>query len=290
LADFDRGVKASLATAGIYLAISVILSAIYQNDPLSLPYLVLGTGLTPLFLLRELAEPSFVFPLLFRYMIRALMFGAIFAAMYSFLPGGATVKKGAALSAFLWVVGAVWLIYVSHGWPGDGDVTLIVVGLTVSLSSISLALVSVASALVFGVLTGFLWNRFQGKELTQERKGRSVLRVSFILGVVYWALLAAVFLITAVIEGGIPSMESGSWWSGLLLISTVFLGLPGWIFARAAWKRTKADASGFGWGLAGGIVTAVTGVMLLPGVLAIIGGLLSRQKPATQPAGNGIAQ
>jgi hypothetical protein len=283
LADFDRGIKASLVTAVIYLAISVILSAIYQNNPLSLPHFILGTGLTPLFLLRELADPSFVFPLLFRYMIRGLVFGAVFAALYGFLRGGASTKKGVALSVFLWIVGAVWLIYMTPGWPADEGATLIVVGLMVSLSSISLALVSIVSALVFGVLTGFLWDRFRGKELTEERKGRSVLLVSFILGVAYWVLLAVGFLMRVVIIREIPPITPDFWWEDMLSMLVVFLGLPGWILARAAWKKTKVDKSGFRWGLAGGVMMALTGIMLFPGVLAIIGGVLSGRRPASEP-------
>lgn len=282
MADFDRGIKASLAAAMIYLAITVILSAIYQNNPLSLPHLVLGTGLTPLFLLRELADPSFVFPLLFQYLIRGLIFGAVFAALYSLLPRGASVKKGVVLSAFLWVVGAIWLIYVTPGWPADGNVTLIVVGLTVSLSSIGLALVSILSALAFGALTGFLWSRFPGRELAEERKGKSVLRVSFILGVVYWAFLAVVLLAGLVITGEIPPMAPDPWWGDVLSVLVVFLGLPGWILTRVAWKKTKVDKSGLKWGVAGGVMMALTGIMLLPGLLAIIGGVLSRCKPATE--------
>jgi hypothetical protein len=279
MADFDRGVKAGLVAAMIYLAISVILSAVYQNDPLSLPYLVLGTGLTPLFSLGELADPSFVFPLLFRYMIRGLIFGAVFAALYSLVPGGASVKKGVVLSAFLWMVGAVWLICVTPGWPADGNVTLIVVGLTVSLSSIGLALVSTVSALAFGALTGFLWDRFPGRELTEGRKGKSVLRVSFILGAVYWALLAVAFLVGLVITGEIPPIAPDPWWGDILSMLVVFLGLPGWLLTRAAWKKTKVDKSGFKGGMAGGVMMVLTGIMLLPGLLAIIGGVLSRVNP-----------
>jgi hypothetical protein len=290
MADFDRGIKASLVASMTYLAISVILSAIYQNDPLSLPYLVLGTGLTPLFSLRELADPSFVFPLLFRYLIRGLIFGAVFAALYSFLPGVASVKKGVVLSMFLWIVGGVWLIYVTPGWPADGNVTVIVVGLTVSLSSASLALVSIVSALAFGALTGFLWNRFRGKELTEDRKGKSVLRVSFILGVVYWALLAAVFLAGVVITGEIPAIAPDPWWGDILSILVVFLGLPGWIVTRAAWKKTKADKSGLRWGVAGGVMMALTGIMLLPGVLAVIGGVHSGRQASGQPGSGEIGQ
>ena len=284
MADFDRGVKASLVAATIYLAISVILSAIYQNDPLSLPYFVLGTGLTPLFLLKELADPSFVLSLLFQYMIRGLIFGAVFAALYSLIPGGASPKKGVILSAFLWIVGAVWLIYVTPGWPDDGAVTLIVVGLTVSLSSISLALVSVVSALVFGALTGFLWDGFRGKEWREERKGRSVLRFSFILGVVYWALLAVGWLVGVATSGEILPVASDAWWGDILSMLVVFLGLPGWILARAAWKKTKADKSGFKWGVGGGVMMMLTGIMLFPGVLAIIGGVVSRRKAVSEPS------
>jgi hypothetical protein len=179
---------------------------------------------------------------------------------------------------------------VTPGWPADGSATLIVVGLMVSLSSISLALVSIVSALVFGVLTGFLWDRFRGKTLREERKGRSVLRVSFILGVVYWALLAVGFLAGVVITGEIPPIAPDPWWGDILSMLVVFLGLPGWVFTRVAWKRTKVDKSGFKWGVAGGVMMAVTGIMLFPGVLAVIGAVLSRQKPATEPAAGAVAQ
>jgi hypothetical protein len=70
----------------------------------------------------------------------------------------------------------------------------------------------------------------------------------------------------------------------------VFLGLPGWVFTRVAWKRTKVDKSGFKWGVAGGVMMALTGIMLFPGVLAVIGAVLSRQKPATEPATGAVAQ
>jgi len=282
LADFDRGIKAGVVTGIVYLVISVILSAIYQNNPLSVPHFISATGLTPLFLLRELADPSFVFPLLFQYVVRGIIFGAIFAALFSFLPGTASVKKGVVLSAFLWIVGAVWLIYVTPGWPTDGAWTLIVVGLVVSLSSISQALVSIVSALVFGALTGFLWDRFRGKELTEERKGRSVLLVSFIMGGVYWVLPAVVFLIGVFIIREVPVIRPDFWWEDILSMLVLFLGLPGWVLALVAWRKTKRGESGFKWGVAGGVAMALTGVMLVPGALAITGGVLSGRKPASE--------
>jgi len=282
LADFDRGIKAGVVTGIVYLVISVILSAIYQNNPLSVPHFISATGLTPLFLLRELADPSFVFPLLFQCVVRGIIFGAIFAALFSFLPGTASVKKGVVLSAFLWIVGAVWLIYVTPGWPTDGAWTLIVVGLVVSLSSISQALVSIVSALVFGALTGFLWDRFRGKELTEERKGRSVLLVSFIMGGVYWVLPAVVFLIGVFIIREVPVIRPDFWWEDILSMLVLFLGLPGWVLALVAWRKTKRGESGFKWGVAGGVAMALTGVMLVPGALAITGGVLSGRKPASE--------
>ncbi|GAF98124.1 unnamed protein product, partial [marine sediment metagenome] len=130
--------------------------------------------------------------------------------------------------------------------------------------------------------TGFLWDRFRGKELAEERRGRPVLLVSFILGVVTWALLAVAFLIGVVIEGA-PAIEPGPfWWTDLLFTSVVFLGLPGWVLTLVGWRKTKRGESGLKLGVAGGAMMALTGIMLLPGLLAIIGGVFSARKPASE--------
>ena len=290
MADFDRGVKASLVAAMIYLAISLVLSAIYQNDPLSLPYFIWGTGLT-LFTWSSFADPSEVISLLFQYVVRGIVFGTVFAALYSFLPGSASVKKGVGLSAFLCIVALVGAIYTTPGWPTNGWITdgAYYVG-TLKLSSFSLGLAGIISALVFGALTGFLWDRFRGKELTEEREGRSVLLVSFIMGGVIWVLLAVVFLVGVAIIKEIPAIEPGFWWFDLLTRLVVFLGLPGWVLALVAWKKTKVDKSGLKWGVAGGVMMALTGIMLLPGLLAIIGGVLSGREPTTEPSTAEIEQ
>ena len=285
MADFDRGIKAGVATGIIYLVISAILGAIYQNNPFSFPHFILGTGLTPLFTWRSLTDPSFVISLLIQYMGRGITFGVVFAALYNFLPGNASVKKGVVLSAFLYIIALVGAIYTTPGWPTEGNTIdgIYYIG-TFNLSSLSLALAGIISALVFGVLTGFLWDRFRGKELIEERKGRPVLLVSFIMGGVIWLLLAVVFLIAVVIAGA-PAIQPGSlWWFDLLMMSVVFLGLPGWVITLVAWRKTKRDESGLKFGVAGGSIMAVTGVMLLPGLLAIIGGVLSARKPAMSPA------
>lgn len=239
MADFRRGIKAGVVTGIVYMAIAGILGAIYYN-PFSVPHFVYdfiyGNGLT-LFTWRSLTDPSFVFSLLFQYVGRGIIFGAVFAALYNFLPGTASIKKGVVLSAFLCIVAVVGAIYTTPGWPTDGQITGgAYYGGMLNLSSLSLALVGIMSALIFGALTGFLWDRFRAKGLTEERKGRSVLLVSFILGLVIWVGLAVAFLIGVVIEGGpaIGAIGPEFWWRDLLFTLVVFLGLPGWVLARVA--------------------------------------------------------
>jgi len=108
------------------------------------------------------------------------------------------------------------------------------------------------------------------------------LLVSFILGGVIWVLFAVYFLLAMIIGGG-PPIQPEFWWSDLLYTSVVFLGLPGWVLTLVAWRKTKRGESGLKLGVAGGVIMALTGVMLLPGVLAIIGGVFSGRKPAIEP-------
>jgi len=282
LAEFKRGIKAGVATAGIYLAISAILGVIYYIF-FSVPPFLYGTGLT-LFTWGMLMHPASVIILLFQYVVRGIVFAAVFAALYSFLPGTVSVKKGVMLSAFVWILSAVGIIYMTPGWPTEGSLSWTYCGGgAVVLSSIWPALAGIISALVFGALTGLLWGRFRGKELSEERKGRPVLLVSFILGGVIWAVLAVAFLMGVVIEGApaIGAIGPEFWWTDLLFTSVVFLGLPGWVLTFVGWKKTKRGESGLKWGVAGGVLMALTGIMLLPGALAIIGGVFSGREPAS---------
>jgi len=275
MADFRRGIKAGVATAGIYLAISAILGAIYYIS-LSLPHFLYGTGLT-LFTWGVLMHPSSVIILLFQYLVRGILFGAVFAALYNFLPGTASVKKGAVLSAFVWIISAVGFIYMTPGWPIDGGTTWTYCGGgTIVLSSVGPALAGIISALAFGALTGFLWDRFRPKRLAEAIKGSPVLLISFILGGIIWVVLAVGFLIGVVIRGA-PAIGPDFWWTDILATSVVFIGLPGWVLALVAWRKTKRGESGLKWGVAGGVLMALTGFMLLPGALAITGGVFSGQ-------------
>jgi len=291
LADFGRGIKAGVVTGIIYMVIGGILGAIYYKS-LSLPHFLYGTGLT-LFTWMSFTDPSSVFDLLFQHVVRGIVFGAVFAALYSYLPGTASVKKGVVLSAFVWILSAVGIICITPGWPTDSGISWTYCGGgAVVLSSVGPALAGIISALAFGALTGFLWDRFRPKRLAEARKGSPVLLISFVLGGVIWAVLAVAFLIGVVIEGApaIGAIGPDFWWTDLLFTSVVFLGLPGWVLALVAWKKTKVDKSGLKWGVAGGVMMALTGVMLLPGALAITGGVFSWRKPANESGTAAIGQ
>ncbi|MDH4291031.1 MAG: hypothetical protein OEV56_00285, partial [Dehalococcoidia bacterium] len=198
MADFGRGIKAGVAVAAVYLIVSVILELTHFSDQFWTITMGAGLGMS-----LELMDPSFAITLILTdivpYVVRGIVFGVVFAALYNFLPGTASVKKGVVLSSFLWIVAVVQVIYTTPGWPwhtngfGFSGSGTYYSGM-ISLSSVGLALAGIISALVFGALTGFLWNRFRGKGLTEERKGSAVLLVSSILGGVLWALSAVAFL------------------------------------------------------------------------------------------------
>jgi hypothetical protein len=288
MAYFVRGIKAGVAAATVYLTVSVILAAIGQMFwyPSSFIYAA-GLGID-----LKLTDPSLVIFSILSRIVCGIIFGAVFAALYDYLPGTTSVKKGVMLSSFLWILGAVEFIYTIPGWPTGGSQTSTAAGLlTVCLSSVGLALISIIFALAFGALTGFLWDRFRAKGLIEERRGSAALLVSFILGGLMWASGAVIFLINVVIRGGPVIEEPGPfWWGSILYMSVVLLGLPGWILALAAWRKTKRGESGFKLGVAGGVIMALTGIMLLPGVLAIISGVFSGRKLATEPSTAEIEQ
>lgn len=292
MADFKRGIKAGLGVAAIYLIISVIFGVTGVFDQFG--DIIMAAGLK--FSL-VLMDPSFVITWILTdivlRVVRGIVFGAVLAALHNFLPGNSSVVKGVVLSIFLWIIGVIEGIYTTPGWPWHTDGVTFTgtyyIGM-ISLSSVRLALPGIISALAFGALTGFLWGRFRGKELAEERKGRPVLLVSFIFAILMWALLAIGFII-GVGVGGFPMIEPGpGWWYGILATSVVFLGLPGWVLTLVAWRKTKRGESGYKWGLAGGIIMALTGMLLLPGALAITGGVFSARESASESITTTIEQ
>jgi hypothetical protein len=287
LADFGRGIKAGVAVAAAYLIIALILAVIGQTFwyPSDFIYAA-GLGIQ-----LEFTVPFVLASSIFGRIIQGIIFGAAFAALYDYLPGSTSVRKGVIFSAFLWIVGAVWLIYATPGWPTGSTQISAMPGVTVRLSSIGLALVSIIFSLAFGALVGAIWNKLRGKQVTEVRKGIAALLVSFILGGLMWAGGVVWFFIIVVIRGvPVPGEPGPSWWYSILYVSVVFLGLPGWILALVAWRKMRRGESGLKLGVAGGVIMALAGIMLLPGVLAIIGGVLSRRKPASEYSSAVIGQ
>jgi hypothetical protein len=270
MADFERGIKAGVITGAIYLAIALILAFTLASqhsyasgvwDAAGLAYLPLGGQI-----------------------IRGIIFGAVLAALYGSLPGRTGVVKAVVLSSFLWVSTVIQVTYTNLSWPWqaaalDGATYY---GGTINLSSVNFTLISIMSALVFGVLTGLLWNRFRGKEPIEERKGREVLLVSFILGSIFWGVIGGTYIRFFVIGLPFPRVLFFSWYA-ILHTLVLFGGLLGWIFAVTAWRKAGRRESGLGWGLAGGVIMVVSGLMLLPGALAITGGVFSRHMVAGEP-------
>jgi len=305
LADFGRGIKAGAAAAAIYLMISIIISAItfvtFKLTSISSESSVIAAA--GLNFRLELTDPMVLTGSSFGRIVQGVMFGAVFAALYNLLPGTSTVKKALVFSSLLWVLVAVELIYTMADWvhtvaelPADGGqtlwstTTLPVAGVTVTLPAISSVLAGIISALVFGTLTGFLWDRFRATGLTEAGKGSAVLLVSFSLGVWMWASPAVGVIRYVVNWGTLPIGPGPMWWVNMLTTLAALVGPVGWILALVAWRKAKVDKSGLKWGVAGGVLMALTGIMLLPGALAIIGGVLSRSKDADQPVPAAIEQ
>jgi len=106
-----------------------------------------------------------------------------------------------------------------------------------------------------------------------------------------WAQGAVVLFMNVVIRGFPIIEEAGPfWWYSILFVAVVFLGLPGWVLTLVAWRKTRRGESGLKLGVAGGVIMALTGHMLLPGVLAITGGVFSGRKPATESSTAEIGQ
>jgi MFS family permease len=275
MADFKRGIKAGVIAGAIYAVVALALTIVLDNpDILYSPLSSVVTGFGVL---------SFGGPI-----VRGIIFGAVFAALYNHLPGGSTILKGVVLSFFLWILTVVEVAYINVSWPlhfftipENGSYY----GGTIDLSSVSLALINVMSALLFGVLVGFLWNRFRGKESREERKGRPALLLSFILGAIAWAVVAWP-AIGFFVDSGVSFTRVFLFpWPYVALPSLFLLaGIVGWFFAFTAWRRVRRGELGFSWGLAGGILMVASGIMLLPGVLAITGGVFGQRRAAGEPA------
>jgi hypothetical protein len=292
MADFGRGIKAGAVGAAAYLILAVILTALSQIF-WQFSSFISAAGLSfPL----ELTDPLLLTGSIFGRVVQGVIFGAVFAALYNLLPGTKSVRKGVVFSGFLWVIVLVELIYMTiRQWPTEGSQTAWVVstavaGVTVTLPSVSNVLAGIISALAFGALVGFLWDKFRATRFMEAGRAGAALLLSFSLGVWMWASPAVGIIRYVVNWGTLPAGSGPMWWANILITLAAFIGPVGWVLALLGWRKTRRGESGFKWGVAGGVIMALTGIMLLPGVLAIIGGVVSGHKPASEPSTAAIMQ
>lgn len=275
MADFRRGLTAGTITGIVYVVVYAVFGVVFGRESLHLTNLLDAAGLTPVV--------SPVYPGLisscgiFSSILRGVIFGVIFVGLYGFLPSTSSIVKAVVLSAVLWAVTVVEVSYTMPEWHGIRGTYY---GGTVNLSSLSLVLVGILFALLFGALTGLLWDRLRTTRRVETRESGSVLLVGFILGGAIWVLFALMFLL-----GRVPlAVVIGSefWWEQLVTRFVVFMGSPGWVLALVALRKTSRGESGFKWAMYGGVMMALTGVMLLPGALTIAGGVLSRRESVSE--------
>ena len=148
-------------------------------------------------------------------------------------------------------------------------------------------------ALLFGVVFAALYalvrairNRLKGKKVTELRMGSEALLVGLIIGGFLWLpkVIEVIHSIINVVRLGWPTpIEPGSFsWYQILYMSVIFIGLVGWVLVLFGWRMTRRGESGLKLGVAGGVLMALTSIMLFPGVLAIIGGVFKGRKPANE--------
>ncbi|MBE0431711.1 MAG: hypothetical protein IBX67_07780 [Dehalococcoidia bacterium] len=133
MTDFRRGIKAGIIAAIVFLVITVIL----ELTGISHRYWAITTaagldlGIGP-----WVAVPAMIVTRIIMRIVGGLVFGAVFAALHDHLPNGRSVVKGLVLASFLWIIGAVGVIYTTVGWPDDGMSGPMVWGTVVSLASL----------------------------------------------------------------------------------------------------------------------------------------------------------
>lgn len=144
-------------------------------------------------------------------------------------------------------------------------------------------------SLVFGVAFAALYalvrairNRLKAKKVTELRMGSEVLLVGAIIGGFLWlpkVIEAIRGIINTVMRGWPTPIEPASVsWYATLYWSAIFIGLIAWVLVLLGWRKTRRGESALKLSVTGGVIMALTAVMLFPGLLAIVGGVLSARK------------
>lgn len=148
-------------------------------------------------------------------------------------------------------------------------------------------------ALLFGAvftalyaLVRAIWNRLKAKKVKELSMASEMLLVGLVIGGFFWfpKVGEVIRAIINVVRRGWPTpIELGSVsWYHILWMSFIFVGLIGWILVLFGWRKTRRGESALKLSVTGGVIMALTEVMLLPGLLAIVGGVFSRHRSTTE--------
>jgi len=139
MADFKRGMTAGAKAGVVFGILFSILGVVYTYATLEPGYVIV-------------TERAIV--LVIGYMIAGAIvgaiFGTIFAAAYNRLPGAKSILKGLSLGLVWWIVVGLGLSYL--------------LGTEIEIYHIASSLIS---ALVWGSLIGFFWDRYQARPIKE---------------------------------------------------------------------------------------------------------------------------
>lgn len=166
------------------------------------------------------------------------------------------------------------------------DIGRLIIAYLVQMFTINEIIYSLLFGVVFAALYALvraIRNRLKAKKVTELRMGSEVLLVGLIIGGFLWLpkVIGVIRVIINVVRLGWPTpIEPGSFsWYAILHWSVIFIGLIAWVLVLFGWRKTRRGESGLKLSVAGGVIMALTGVMLFPGLLAIVGGVFSARKP-----------
>ncbi len=133
MAEFKRGATAGLRAGVIFGVILAIMGVVYVYATLAPGYIIRTERVIGLIIGYAIAGG-----------IVGIIFGAIYATAYKHLPGGKSILKGLSLGIVWWIVVGLGIGYI--------------LGNAIDAYYVATSLIS---ALIWGSLIGFFWDRYK---------------------------------------------------------------------------------------------------------------------------------
>jgi hypothetical protein len=169
------------------------------------------------------------------------------------------------------------------------DIGRLIVAYLIQMFAFSDIIYALVFGAVFTALYGLvraIWNKLKAKKMKELRMASEVLLVGLIIGGFLWLprVIEAIRIIMNLVRLGWPTpIEPGSVsWYYIFYMSVIFVVLIGWVLVLFGWRKTRTGESGLKLSVAGGVIMAMTAILLFPGLLAIVGGVFSARKPANK--------